>query len=213
MFVKNFKVWALAAAFVIALFRVPFAMAADTDPAARQIQTFYAALEDSMKHGRALGMRGRYQAMAPAVDAAFDIPTMIRFIVGANWSTMSDTDRKSLIDAFRRMTIASYANNFEDFHGERFDVDANVQNRDSDRFVETTLTPSDGKPVPLIYRMREANGSWKIIDVMLNGYVSELAMRRSDFASTIASGGAAALAKKLNTLADNLLAAIKPTGG
>lgn len=213
MFVKSLNVLALTAALALVAFRVPAAVAADMDPAARQIQNFYAALEDSMKHGRALGMRGRYQAMTPAVDTAFDIPTMIQFIVGANWSTMSDADHKSLIDAFRRMTIASYANNFEDFHGERFDVDANVQNRDSDRFVETTLTPSDGKPVPLIYRMRESNGSWKIIDVMLNGYVSELAMRRSDFASTIASGGAAALARKLNMLADNLLTASKPRGG
>lgn len=213
MFAKSFKVSALAAAFALFVLRIPGATATETDPAAKQIQTFYAALEDSMKHGHALGMRGRYQAMAPAVDTAFDIPTMIRFIVGANWSTMTDADHRSLIDAFRRMTIASYANNFEDFHGERFDVDANVQNRDSDRFVETTLTPPDNKPVPLIYRMRETNGTWKIIDVMLNGYVSELAMRRSDFASTIASGGAAALAKKLNMLADNLLAATRPTGG
>lgn len=162
-----------------------------------------------MKHGRELGMRGRYQALAPAVDAAFNIPTMIQFIVGASWASMPDADHRALIEAFRRMTIANYASNFDDFHGERFDVDPNVQSRGLDRFVQTTLVPSDGKPVPLDYRMRETAGSWKIIDVLLNGYVSELAMRRSDFASTLAKGGPAALTEKLNALADNLLSGTK----
>jgi phospholipid transport system substrate-binding protein len=53
--------------------------------------------------------------------------------------------------------------------------------------------------------MREAAGGWKIIDVFLNGYVSELAMRRSDFASTLASGGAPALVAKMNQISDGLL--------
>jgi phospholipid transport system substrate-binding protein len=204
---------ALAVALMLVVLGFPAARAAETDPAVKQIQTFYVALEDTMKRGRALGMRGRDQAMAPAVDAAFDIPTMIQFIVGTSWPTMSAADHKLLIDAFRRMTIASYANNFDDFHGERFDVDANVQIRESDHFVQSTLTPPEGKPVPLIYRMRETNGSWRIIDVLLNGYVSELAMRRSDFTATIASGGAAALVKKLNAVTDDLLAGGKTKGG
>ncbi len=46
--------------------------------------------------------------------------------------------------------------------------------------------------------------AWKIIDVFLAGYVSELSTRRSDYAATIASGGAPALVKKLNALADSL---------
>jgi phospholipid transport system substrate-binding protein len=214
MVIKMAKLPALAAALALVFLTTPATRAADTDPAARQIQTFYAALLDTMKHGHELGVHGRYQAMAPAVDAAFDIPTMIRFIVGPSWASMADTDHKALIDAFRRMTIANYATNFDDFHGEQFTVDPNVQSRGPDDIVQTTLVPSDGgKPVPLIYRMRATNGSWKIIDVFLNGYVSELAMRRSDFASTLASGGAAALAKHLNALADNLLAGGKNGGG
>ncbi len=213
MIIKSLKAVVLTLAFALVFLRVPAAGAADSDPAAGQIRMFYAALVDSMKNGHELGMHGRYQAMAPAVDAAFNIPTMIQFIVGANWTSMSEADHSALIDAFRRMTIANYANNFDDFHGERFDIDPDVQNRGPDRFVKTTLVPPQGKPVPLVYRMRETNGTWKIIDVLLNGYVSELAMRRSDFASTIAGGGAAALVKKLNALTDNLLSGAKPKDG
>ena len=62
-----------------------------TDPAAVQVQTFYAVLVDTMKHGPQLGMEGRYKALAPAVDAAFDLATMMQFIVGPSWSTMSQS--------------------------------------------------------------------------------------------------------------------------
>jgi phospholipid transport system substrate-binding protein len=53
--------------------------------------------------------------------------------------------------------------------------------------------------------MRQVGGTWKVVDVFLNGYVSELATRRADFASTVAAGGAPALVAKINALADGLL--------
>lgn len=199
----------IAALFV---FQLSAAAAAQTDPAARKIESFYATLLETMKRGPELGMRGRYDAMAPAVDATFDIPLMIKFIVGPGWSTMSEADHKNLTAAFRRMTIANYASNFSSFNGQRFTVDPNVQTKAGDRFVQSTLIPKDDKPVPFIYRMRNANGDWMAIDIYLNGYVSELATRRSDFASTLATGGASALVKKLNDLADNALAGAKSGG-
>ncbi len=48
--------------------------------------------------------------------------------------------------------------------------------------------------------MHEAGGSWKIIDVYLNGNISQLAQKRADFAATLSSSGAAGLTKRLNAL-------------
>jgi phospholipid transport system substrate-binding protein len=203
---------ALSIAVALFAFQTTSAGAAQSDPAARRIESFYATLLDTMKRGHELGMHGRYEAMAPAVDSTFDIPTMIKFIVGSGWAGISEPDRKALTDAFRRMTIANYASNFDSFDGQRFDIDSNVITKGSDRFVQTTLVPKGDKPIPFIYRMREGAGGWKAIDIYLNGYVSELATRRSDFASTLASGGAPALTKKLNDLADSALAGVKSGG-
>jgi phospholipid transport system substrate-binding protein len=140
------------------------------------------------------------------------MPVMIKFIVGPSWTTMSDDDRKALTDAFRRMTIANYANNFDSFNGQRFDVDPNVQTKGDDRFVETTLVPKADKPIPFYYRMRQTNGEWKAIDIYLNGYVDELTTRRSDFSATLTSGGPPALVKKLNDLANTALSGVKTNG-
>jgi phospholipid transport system substrate-binding protein len=185
--------------------------AADTvsDPAALQIQTFYASLLDTMKRGPQLGMMGRYKALEPAVDKAFDLTSMMRLIVGPSWDTMSAADKNTLISAFRRMTIANYASNFDKYSGEQFQVEPDVQTRGPDKLVQSKLTPSSGDPVPFYYRMRQSGSAWKIVDVYLAGYVSQAALKRSDFASTLASQGPQGLATRINSLADASLAGQK----
>ena len=202
---------ALAAFFSFAIAaRVAEATAESTaDPAAAQIQAFYATLLDTMKHGPELGMQGRFKAMLPAIDKAYDLSVMMQLIIGPGWSGIEEADKAALVAAFRRMTAASYASNFDRFAGERFTVDPNVPQRGGDKIVQTQLIPQGDKPVALIYRMRQTGESWKIIDVYLAGYVSQAALKRSDFASTLASGGPKALAQKINTLADTALAGAK----
>lgn len=180
------------------------ANAADADPAAAQIQTFYDALLDTMKHGKQLGLNGRYEKLKPVVEQVYDLPLMTRLVVGSSWTSLSAGDQQALTAAFERMTIANYAKNFDDFSGEKFTVDPAVQTRGVDKVVQSKLITS-GQTVPFNYRMRQSGGTWKIVDVYLNGFVSELATRRSDFGSTLASGGASALIKKINALADGLM--------
>jgi phospholipid transport system substrate-binding protein len=193
----------LAMAFAFVFAAAP-ARAADavTDPAVRAIQTFYAALVDTMKKGKELGLEGRYRQLTPAVDAAFDLAEMTRLSVGPAWNTISEADHTAIVDAFKRMTIANYAKNFASFSGEQFTTDPMVKMRGADKIVESKLVGSDHATTPFNYRLRQAGDSWKIVDVYLNGYVSQLALRRSDYSSTLASAGAAGLAKKINDLAD-----------
>lgn len=192
-------------AMIATLLALAPAQAGDTsasDPAAATIATFYAALTDTMRQGKALGMEGRSQKLAPAIDAAFDLPSMAQFMVGPGWTSMPQADRDAVVRAFRRYTISDYAHNFSNYDGQRFVVDPNVIARGPDHVVQTKLITQKGDPVILNYRMRQSGPVWKIIDVFLEGYVSQLALRRSDFASTVASGGGPALAKKLDTLSD-----------
>ncbi len=179
---------------------------AASDPAVHRIEIFYATLVETMKQGPQLGIEGRYKKLKPAIEAAFNLPEMTRLVVGASWSAISAADQKSLIDAFERMTIANYARGFASFGGEKFTVEPEILVRGPDHIVKSALEPTDHAPVPLIYRMREAAGAWKIIDVYLNGTISQLGLRRSEFSMTIKTGGAAALIKKINEASDRLMA-------
>lgn len=179
--------------------------AALADPAAVQVDAFDDALLAAMKAGKAVGVQGRYRTLAPAVARAFDIPTMIRFAVGPGWSQIPAAQQQGLTEAFQRLTIASYAHNFDSFSGERFEVDPNVVTRGPDKVVQTKIVPRDAAPVAISYRMRQSGGAWKIIDVFYNGSISELTTRRADFSATLAHGGAPALIAHLNALADKQL--------
>jgi|SRR6185312_9356127 len=195
------RIW-LALAFLILAMGMP-ARAQQADPAAATIQNFYDALTASMKAGGTT--KSRYEKLKPAVDQAFDISGMTALSVGPTWSSISTTDQKALIDAFERMTVANYARNFDSYSGEKFTIDPKVATRGSDKFVKSTLKPASGDVVPFNYRMHQVDGSWKIVDIYLNGNISQLAQKRSDFGATLQASGAQGLAKKINALADQTL--------
>jgi phospholipid transport system substrate-binding protein len=191
-------------ALVIALLLPAAATAEAADPAIATVQNFYDALLDSMKGGKALGPQGRYAKMKPAVEQAFDLTTMIKYSVGSAWDSMSASDQKALTDAFARMTAAQYAGNFDSFNGEKFVVDPNVIVRGTDHYVSSKLVTKD-QTVTFIYRLRQFGSSWKIIDVLLEGSISQLSVYRSDYSATVKAGGAQALIKKIDAVSDKAL--------
>jgi phospholipid transport system substrate-binding protein len=174
------------------------------DPAAARIEAFDVSLIATMKEGTSLGVRGRYARLTPIVERTFNVPLMTQFAVGPAWATMSDADRRALVAAFTRLTAASYAHNFDRFAGERFAIDPKVETRGADRIVSSHLVPEHGAPVSLVYRMENAGGAWKIVDVYY-GAISQLTTRRADFAGPLASGGAAGLVAHLDSLVAKLL--------
>ncbi|HWC63495.1 MAG TPA: ABC transporter substrate-binding protein [Rhizomicrobium sp.] len=188
------------------LLAVPFhvpAFAQAGDPAIQPVQNFYDALTASMKAGGTA--KSRYDKLKPAVEQDFDLPGMTALSIGPTWSSIPAADQKALTDAFERMTVANYARNFDSYSGEKFTVDSNVAQRGSDKFVKSSLKPAKGDPVAFNYRLHQVGDSWKIVDVYLAGNISQLAQKRSDFAATLSSGGAQALAKKIDALADQQL--------
>jgi phospholipid transport system substrate-binding protein len=194
----------VSVAFVLSLLLAASAVASEPDPAVARIDRFHDALLAVMKDGPKLGVEGRYKKLEADVDSLFDLATMTKFTVGPPWAKMSPQEQASLVAAFRRMTIASYARNFNAFKGQKFLTDPKAEDRAPDRLVKSQVIPQGEKPVNLVYRMRENGGSWRVIDVIYE-FVSQLATRRSDFASTVASGGAPALVKKLDEISDKLM--------
>ena len=196
------RAFAVLAAAAVAAAALP-AFGQASDPAQPQIEKLHAALIDVLKRGKALGTKGRYDALMPVIERTFDLPAMTRFAVGTSWSTLPPAQQADVVKAFTHMTVATYAHNFDNYSGEKFEIDK-VDTRGPDKLVHTRLVGT-GSPTKLDYRMRESGGAWKVIDVYYNSAVSSLMGQRSEYSSTLATGGAAALVKKLNAKADDLL--------
>jgi phospholipid transport system substrate-binding protein len=179
---------------------------ASGDPAASRIDSFYGALLDTMKQAKQLGLKGRYDKLAPVLAKTYDLAVMSQIAVGPSWSALSAAQQQSIVNAFARMTAATYASRFDGFSGERFEVLEAVDRPNGDKIVKTQIVQSDGKTVALNYLLRKIGGEWKVIDVYLNGTISELATRRAEFGAVLKSGGADALVSSLTRQGDKLLA-------
>src|ERR1700682_1797749 len=176
-----------------------------TDPAATRIRAFYDALLTVMRQADKLGIRGRYEKLAPMVRSTFDLAAMTRIAVGPEWNSIPPEQQAALIENFTQMTIATYANRFDSYSGERFEVEAAVEPRNNGRIVHTKLLPSTGEPVTLNYLMRGSSDNWSVIDVYLTGTISELATRRSEFGAILKSGGPNALIDSLRQQTEKLM--------
>ncbi len=167
------------------------------DEAREIIQTFYDRLLECMKQGPELGLEGRRRKLAPALREAYDLPFMAAKVLGRHWRGLSDSGRARWVDVFERLTISTYAERFEAWDGELLLVeDAEAGSRDT-IIVHTRIVPRDDEPVPIHYRMRARDGRVRVIDVFLNGTVSELALRRSEYGSFVERKGLDALIAEL----------------
>lgn len=193
------------AATLIALALPLRAVAADADPAIAPIRAFYDALLAAMKQADQLGVRGRYDKLAPVIRSTFDLPAMTRIAVGPDWTSIPAEQQTALLDSFARMTIATYANRFDGFSGQSFEIDPDVQPRNTGRIVRTKLLRPKEEPVTLNYLMRGSGDAWKVVDIYLSGTISELATQRSEFGAILKTGGPAALIESLRQQIDRLL--------
>ena len=176
---------------------LPGARAQDADPAATA-RSLCDALLAAMKRGPALDFAGRRDLLAPEVERDLNLPLMTRIVVGPSWRNLSPSDQKQLVEVFSACSIATYAQRFKSYAGERFEVDPVPAKLPSgDCIVHTKLFTGDPDPVQLDYLMRAGDGRWRIIDVYLSGTISELATRRSEYTSILRDGGPAALVRLL----------------
>jgi phospholipid transport system substrate-binding protein len=182
---------------------------AQPDPSLdKPLRELYAALEAAMQAGRTTPFKQRFDALAPVVDRVFDLETVLKVSIGLRWDTMDATLRAPLLKAFRRFTIATYVANFDRNDGDRLQVLPSTREFGSDRIVETEIV-NGGQHLRVDYVMRDVSGSWRAVDVLLEGSISRVAVQRSDFRKILAGGDTEALIlslrRKIADLSDGAL--------
>lgn len=162
------------------------------------IQKLYDALIAVMRQGQGAPFEQRYNQLAPTVQSTLDLDEILQVSVGPSWATMTPDNKAMLQAAFRHYTIASYVNSFDSYDGQRFEISPQTRALpNGEQLVDTKIVPPDGDTHVLDYIMRRMPQGWRVVDVLLDGTISRVAVQRSDFRSLLARGGAVALAKSL----------------
>ena len=177
---------------ISALVVVPLAHA-DTGGASAIVQRLDDTLLSVLKEGDTLGYDGRFKRLQPVMQQTFDFDYMAEKALGPQWAQLSAADQASWRQLFAEFTVANYAANFDRFTGQRFEMVGEEASTGGTRLVKTKVISPGVDDVVLTYRLQNANGGWRIIDVFLKGTVSELALRRADYSSVLQREGFAAL--------------------
>jgi phospholipid transport system substrate-binding protein len=170
---------------------------ADPVPPQTVVQSLYDALLGVMKGSKDLGFAGRYERLKPAIETAYNLPLMSRLSIGPQWQSLTPEQQEKMAAAFDAFTVATYANRFDDYSGEKFEVLPETTAASGGVIVQTRLVKGNGEPVTLNYLMRQNGDKWQIIDVFLSGTISELATRRSEFVAVLQRAGADGLVRMI----------------
>jgi len=167
------------------------------------VQGLYEVLLSTMKNGRILGQSGRFTQLDPVTRRSFDIASMARLSVGPSWAGLSEAQRQQMTESFGRYISAIYADRFDSYAGQKLEV-TSEQPAPSGVMVKSQIIKANGEPVKVDYMMRRNGEGWLISDIYLDGAISEVATRRSEFAAILRSDGIDGLIAALNRKADIL---------
>jgi phospholipid transport system substrate-binding protein len=189
-----------AAAFLLArpLHAAPVdAAVVDAAAVSAPVQRLNDALLAAMKSAHSRSFAQRFDALAPVIAQSFDLAQILRTSIGPRWVAIPPTEQASLLAEFSHFTVASYVANFNGFDGERFAIMPNLRAIGADQVVASRILLRSGAPAEIDYVLHDGPAGWQIVDVLLDGAISRVAVQRSDFRRTIATGGATALLAQL----------------
>lgn len=171
-----------------------------TEAAKALVEDFHATLIRAMKDGASLSFAGRAATLAPAVQRTFSLGFMCQLIVGPEWRRLDPPRQQMVLAAFADWVVAQYASQFTAWDGERFTTQGVSGGGKGTLIVETAIVPAGSAPVELGYRLMDG----RVIDIYLEGSVSQLALWRSQFASVIKREGIDGLIGRLQAQARQL---------
>ena len=131
---------------------------------------------------------------------------MVALATGKHWRTATPDDRNRLATAFRRFSTATYASRFSDFSGQSFETLGVEDGPRKTRLVRTEIRRPKDAPVAITYVTRADGRTWRIVDILLDDGISELAVRRSEFRTILKTRGVNGLISSLDKKTKTLLA-------
>lgn len=179
---------------------IPYASAGNQG-ATGIVERFHSTLLAVMKDGEKIGYQGRYGRLEPVIKSSFDMPFISRTVLGKYWESLNNEQRSRFVEAFTRLSTATYAANFDSYSGEHFKMIPEKETDGGRILVQSTLIKSDGGQVQLDYLLHRTGNQWRIVNIIAEG-VSDLALKRADYSAFMKSKGFEALLKKLSEKVD-----------
>ena len=134
------------------------------------------------------------------LNGSLDMDFIGQFVLGRNWKVATPQQKKDFIEVYRDLNITTWSKRFNEFEGKNFVFKGTTPSSSKGQIFVDTIVPMDqGEPAKVLWRVREKDGTYKIVDIVIEG-VSLAQASRSEYTAFIKNnpGGIDALIKDLH---------------
>ena len=156
------------------------------------IATLQETLIQAMQQGQKIGYSGRLALLTPVITQSHDMGTIIRTVLGTHWSNLDPEQQRAITKTFQKHSIATYADRFDQYDGERFEILEHRQLPRERILVRSQLIQADNNRINFDYVLHQVDSSWRIINIVVDG-VSDLALKRAEYNAILLKDNIAAL--------------------
>ncbi|MBM3584065.1 MAG: ABC transporter substrate-binding protein [Alphaproteobacteria bacterium] len=148
--------------------------------------------------------KDRVERLRSILTGRFDLKTIGRAVLGPSWKSADETQREAYLTIFEDYVVATYSLLVKDYSGETFEVLKETPIDERDSLVATQIVRRNKAPLRVDYRVRNKDGAYHVIDVMVEG-ISMLTSQRQEFAAVIQRDGVDGLISQLRARAVDIL--------
>ena len=130
------------------------------------------------------------------VKNSYDLEKMGKIIIGIDWKQIDTKTQKEFINVFKRFISVNYFRRFNKINELDFEYQTVKVIGDKFKLARVILT-ADNEKLKMDYLLGFKNEKWKIFDVLIDGSISEVATKKSDFKKIIKEEGISGLVKNL----------------
>jgi phospholipid transport system substrate-binding protein len=123
------------------------------------------------------------------IETVFDFTELSKRTLGRDWKKMNAEQQKEFVKLFKQLLQGVYADRLLAYSDQKVIFDKEIMLKKGRAEVQSYLQTSDGKKIPLFYRLTDKSGSWKVYDIIIEG-VSMVKNYRTQFKQILAKDSA-----------------------
>ncbi len=149
-----------------------------------------------------LSPRQRQAVLARLLSEAIDTRRIGRFVLGKYGRRASDAQRAEYDRLFAAGIVATYSRHLGSYTGEALEVRGAQLRGERGAIVSSRLSRANGPVVSVEWRLRDEAGTWRIVDVVIEG-ISMALTQRAEYTAVIraSTDGMEGLLARLRTQA------------
>ena len=164
---------------------VPALAFAQTSPGAGQFITSLSEKAIAALTDKNTSREERERRFRGLLHEHFAVETIARWVLGRHWTPASADERAEYLRLFEDLIVYSYVDRFTEYAGERLEVTKTLVVEGNDTMVYSAIVRANQpEPVEVDWRVRQRDGKFKIVDVMVKG-ISMGVTQRQEFASVL----------------------------